>query len=362
MDLNNEVAEATADDDLIASLTTAFDEADEGAHAPADVPAQETKPEETAEQAAERVRDEKGRFAAKVEEPAKVEAKAVEQPKLEVAAQAAAPAGVEPVVTDATLRPPPGWSPAAKVAFAALPPEVQQSVAKREDEVNKGFAKLAEYKPLERFAEMARQSGTTLDRALENYTGIEQALRRDFVAGIGNLCQRQGVDPVALANVILARNGVTPTQPGEAGAAPQANQNAQRVDLSPIMQKISALENHIQQQQSQGVQSEIQRFASDPKNTFFDNVKEQMGHLINAGVAADLADAYDKACWANPEIRGLLIKQQSAPSDQSAAAKAATQARQAAKSITGSPIAGASKGGPALSIEDEIRALMDASV
>lgn len=358
MDLNNEVADATADDDLVAALTSEMDKA-EAADAPvADTPAAE--PEETAEQKAERVRDEKGRFAAKAEEPAKLEAKPVADPAAQKA-EAVAPVVADPAVTDAALRPPPGWSPAAKVAFANLPPEVQQSVAKREEEVNKGFAKLAEYKPLERFVEQARQSGTTLDRALENYTGIERALRADFVGGIANLCQRQGVDPVALANVIFARNGVTPTQPGEAGAAPQANQNAQHVDLSPVMQKIYALENFIQQQQSQGVQSEIQRFASDPKNTFFDNVKEQMGHLINAGVASDLADSYDKACWANPEIRGLLIKQQSAPSDQSAAAKAATQARQAAKSITGSPIAGAAKGGPATSIEDEVRAAFEAA-
>ena len=358
MDLNNEVAEATADDDLIAALTSEMDKAEASDAPVVDTPAPEQ--EETAEQKAERARDEKGRFAAKVDDPAKVEAKPAADPVVAPKAEAVV-AAVDPVIADTTLRPPPGWSPAAKVAFAALPAEVQQSVAKREDEVNKGFAKLAEYKPLERFMEQARQSGTTLDRALENYTGIERALRSDFVGGIANLCQRQGVDPVALANVILARNGVTPTQQGEAGAAPQANQNAQRVDLSPVMQKISALENYIQQQQSQGVQSEIQRFASDAKNTFFDNVKEQMGHLINAGVADDLADAYDRACWANPEIRSLLIKQQSAPSDQSAAAKAATQARQAAKSITGSPIAGASKGGPASSIEDEVRAAFESA-
>ncbi len=359
MDLNNEVADATADDDLIAALTSEMDKAEASDAPVVDTPV--TELEETAEQKAEHVRDDKGRFAAKVDEPAKVEAKSVAYPIVPAKAEGVAPAVAEPVVADTALRPPPGWSPAAKVAFAALPAEVQQSVAKREDEVNKGFAKLAEYRPLERFIEQARQSGTTLDRALENYTGIERALRSDFVGGIANLCQRQGVDPIALANVILARNGVTPTQPGETGAAPQANQNAQRVDLSPVMQKISALENYIQQQQSQGVQSEIQRFASDPKHTFFDNVKEQMGHLINAGVAADLADAYDKACWANPEIRGLLIKQQSAPSDQSASAKAATQARQAAKSITGSPIAGASKGGPATSIEDEVRAAFESA-
>ena len=50
-------------------------------------------------------------------------------------------------------------------------------MAKRESEINQGFAKLAEYKPLERFSQMAKQGGTTLEQALESYTGIENMLR-----------------------------------------------------------------------------------------------------------------------------------------------------------------------------------------
>lgn len=356
-----DVAAVAADDDFDVAddLLAAFDAA-EAADDPVDVPAGET-----AEQTAERVRDEKGRFAAKPAEPEAAEpvvAKAADKPAEPVKEAAAAPvATAEPVAADAVLRPPPGWSPAAKVAFANLPPEVQQSVAKREQEVNQGFAKLAEYKPIERFSEMARQSGTTLDRALENYVGMENRLRQDFPAGIVELCQRQGIHPIALANHILARNGVALSE-GQAGDETQARQQAPSVDLAPIHQELNALKSYVQQQQTAGVQSEIERFASDPKHTFFDNVKADMGRLINSGYAANLDDAYDKACWANPEIRPLLIKQQSAVSGVSAKANAATQARAASKSITGSPIPNASGKGAETSIEDEIRQLMDASV
>lgn len=355
----DDVAAVAADDDFDVAddLLAAFNAAEA-----ADAPEPDEPEGETAEQAAERVRDEKGRFAAKPEEVAEakpaIESKPAAKPADPVKEAVAAPA--EPVTTDTTLRPPPGWSPAAKVAFASLPPEVQQSVAKREQEVNQGFAKLAEYKPLERYSEMAKQSGTTLDRALENYVGMETRLRQDFPAGIVELCQRQGIHPVALANHILARNGVAPSE-GQAGDAQPARQQA-NVDLTPIHQELNALKSYVQQQQTLGVQSEIERFASDPKHTFFDNVKADMGRLINSGYAESLDDAYEKACWANPEIRPLLIKQQSPVSDASAKAAAATQARAASKSITGSPIPKAGSKGPETSIEDEIRQLMDASV
>jgi hypothetical protein len=351
MDNEADLSAANEDDfDISADLAAAFDAAEEPAETSADVP------EETAAETAERVRDEKGRFAPKATEVAATETQPT--PTVEAKADVAAP--VDPVPVAGELRAPPGWSPAAKVAFANAPPEIQQAVAKREQEVNAGFAKLAEYKPIERYAEMARQSGTTLDKALDNYIGIENQLRSDFPSAIETLCQRSGIHPVALANHILARNGGSPDQYGDTGAT-QANQKAQ-VDLSPVMQKISALESYIAQQQNQGVQSEIERFASDPKHTFFDNVKADMGRLINSGYATDLSDAYDKACWANAEIRGLLIKQQSVTAAPSAKAAAANQARAASKSITGSPIPNASVKGPQSSLEDEIRQLMDSSV
>lgn len=297
-------------------------------------------------------RDEQGRFAPKADAAEK-----------EVAKPEAAAAPVdskEPVPVDAapSLRPPTSWSPTAKVAFEKLPPEVQQAVAKREEEVNNGFAKFQEYKPVERYMEMAKQSGTTLDKALENYVGIENRLRQDFQGGITDLCQRQGIHPVALANAILARHGASSQQDGTGET--QAHQPAQ-VDLSPVMQKITALESFINQQQSATVNTEIQRFASDPKHTFFENVKADMGRLINSGQAEDLADAYDKACWANKEIRELLIKQQAAPSAKPA--DAVQRAKAADKAIGGAPSAGfvpASAIKPGASIRDTIRAAVEA--
>lgn len=316
-------------------------------------PAAKEAKQETEAERNERLRDEKGKFA--------TEKNAVKpEPKEPEIAKADGDAPKPEADEKPALRPPPGWSPTAKVAFDKLPPEVQQAVAKREEEVNNGFAKLQEYKPIDRYMEMAKQSGTTLDKALENYVNIEQELSRDMVSGIARICQNKGIHPVALANEILARNGVAPSE-GQAGTTP-AHQTAPSVDLSPVMQKISALESYFQQQQEAGVQTEIQRFASDPKHTFFENVKADMGRLISLGEADDLEDAYDKACWANKEIRALLIKQQSPPAQSVNAAEAVQKAKAAAKATGGAPSAGfkpnaGTEGG---SIRDNIRAAINA--
>jgi hypothetical protein len=358
------VAAVAADDDfdVTADLTAAFDAAENDTPEPVSEPTGET-----AEQAAERVRDEKGRFAAKTEEPepvaVKEPAKAAEPAAKVEPAQAAA---VDPLAPPAEpVKPPPGFSPTAKVVWdkETLSKEeweaVKRDIAKRNDEVGKGFEKLAEYKPIERFAEMARQSGTTLDRALENYVGIEQELGRDMVGGVTRICQNKGVHPVALANQILARYGAAPSE-GQTGEQLQAHQPA-AVDPNAIA---ASVRDQIRAEQIQeDANRSIKQFGSDPKNQFFENVRQDMTRLLQAGAAESLEDAYDKACWANPEIRNLLIKQQAAPAnDPSAKVAAATQARAASKSITGSPVPGAGSKGPSISLEDEIRQLMDASV
>ena len=301
----------------------------------------------------ERARDESGRFA-------KTEAKAETaqpEPIGKVEDQPHDPAKA----ADEALRPPTSWSPTAKAAFNELPQPVKDAISKREQEVNNGFAKLADYKPLDQWIDLAKQSGTDLNTALQNYRSIELRLEQDFVGGIAHLAQRQNVHPVQLAQAILSRFGVSP-QNGEA-ASQQAHQTAQ-VDLSPIQEELRALRDHISQQEMATVNSEIERFASDAKqHPYFANVKADMGRLIETGQAQNLDDAYDMACWANKEIRALLIKQQAMP--QSAKAEDAVQRAKAADKATGgAPAAGFSPAAPKVaagaSIRDTIRAAVDA--
>jgi hypothetical protein len=256
----------------------------------------------------------------------------------------------------AAVRPPPGWSPASKVAFDTLPDSVKADIAKREREVDHGFAKLAKYKPVDKYVEMAERGGTTLDKALEQYTGIENLLRRDVFAGVEQVLRNVGVNPLSFAQAYLQRSAGQP----QTQAQPQQPGARQPAPIDPnaiVRQATEAVRAEYQQREVQG---EVQRFAADPKNRFFENVKATMGTLINSGIATDLKDAYDKACRLDPTIAPLL--NQPAPVDPRVAA--ANQARGAARATTGAPSPGLVPGAraldPNLSRRDMIRAAVAA--
>jgi hypothetical protein len=87
-----------------------------------------------------------------------------------------------------------------------------------------------------------------------------------------------------------------------------------------------------------------------------------MAKLLQTEAATTLKDAYDQACWAHPEIRQLLLKEQTATRQQDAQRKA-SEARRAAGSLNpGSPIPGASTGSGSnnRTLRDELLAAYDA--
>lgn len=255
-----------------------------------------------------------------------------------IAPAAAAPAGDAPApATDTTIRPPPGWSPQSKVAFDSLPEHLKADIAKRESEINKGFEKLARYKGVDKYMDMAERGGTTLDRALEQYTGIENLLRRDVFAGVEQVLRNVGVNPVSFAQAYLARNQGGQQAPN---AQPQARQPA--VDPREIARQVR---EQVQADfENQRIAESVQKFSNDPKNRFFENVKPMMGKLLSSGAASTIEEAYDMACRLDPTIAPLL--NQTAPADPNAvkAAAAASAARAAAKAVTGAPAPGMAPG------------------
>ena len=288
-------------------------------------------PPKAATSPADRARDPSGKFAPATDRPAPDR----------TAAPAAPAAGAQAATPDApeTPRPPPGWSAASKVAFDNLPDTVKADIAKREQEVNQGFAKLAEFKPVEKYAEMAKRGGTTLDRALEQYTGIENLLRRDVFAGVEQVLKNVGVNPRSFAMAYLQRSSGAPVgaaQPDLAARQPAA------IDPQSIVRQ--ATEAVRAEYEARQVQSDVQKFASDPKNRFYENVKPTMAELVRTGLATDLQDAYDKACRLHPDVWAAI----NAPPQPDPRKLAADQARAAAKATIGAPGAGVTPGKAAL--------------
>lgn len=314
--------------------------------------------EETEAEKTERLRDERGRFAKKetVEESAEpvekeVPAKAEETPD-EVTD--------EPEAPQQALAPPNGWTADAKAKWHELPAEVQAAVNKRELDVAKFTSK----------SDGERQLGIDVQKTLSPYmpmihaeggtpvTAIQSLLNTAYQLRTGTPDQKKALmlQTAQLYGVDLSNTEVPHVDPS----------------VAALQQEIAQLKGlvHDQTQEHetnlhQTVQQEIETFAADPANPYFAQVRTHMGALMRADDSLSLQDAYDRACWANPDVRATLQAQDRVASDEKRRQEAkatATKAKHKDVSITGGP--GAAPTSPApetLSLREELEANMAAS-
>lgn len=296
-------------------------------------------PEPGEETTGERARDASGKFAKKE----------VEDTQEKVQSLASPPEGAEPAAP--TIQPPHALSATLKAQFATLPPEVQQEFARitgdaqtAKNEWSVKGEKLNRYEALiaperERLA-LAGQDEHSYFSAL---IAADKFLQRDPNAALSELARMYG-----------GQAPQTTQQPGQEQQAHPAigALQAQVAELSAKLQERASQEEQASQAEAE---ASITAFRADPKNLYFDNVKPQMAALIRAGQAKDVREAYDKAIWADPEIRPLLLAEQSrAPAPVRKGVPAGDQ-------ITGAASPGAKLNGAASkgSIEDDVRASME---
>jgi hypothetical protein len=249
------------------------------------------------------------------------------------------------------IRAPASWSPAAKASFDKLPPEVQQAVAKREQEIDHGLRRKSEevkrYEPLEQLIAPRRAlwaaQGMDEASAIKTLLAAQDLLERDPRQGLEFLARSYGVS----LNTAQPHQG----QPQQAQPAPDSHP-----EIAALKQQFQLLQSQVQTAQTAPIVSQIEAFQNDPANLYFENVRDDMAVLLNNGKASDLKEAYEMACWMRPDIRPLLQTPQ--PSPASVMQDKAAKARSAAVSVTGSP------GKPPVpksngTIEDDIRAAFE---
>jgi hypothetical protein len=305
--------------------------------APEAVVAEAETPHDDSEKAADgRVRGPDGKFIAKAPEMVQ---DTPDQPSEAVADPAAKLA----------IRAPASWSPAAKATFDKLPPEVQQAVAKREQEIDHGLRRKSEevkrYEPLEqvlapRRAQWAAQ-GMDEVHAVKTLLAAQDLLEKNPMQGLEFLARSYGV------NLNTAQPQGQPYQ-----AQPARDSHP---EIAALKQQLQVLQSQVQTAQTAPIVSQIDAFQNDPANLYFENVRDDMAVLLHNGKASDLKEAYEMACWMRPDIRPFL---QTAQAPAAPVQDKAAQARRAAVSVTGSPgqtRIPKSNG----SIEDDIRAAFE---
>lgn len=331
------------DDSVHAELTAAF-AADAGV---ADAAPPVAAPEPVAAEPSGQPRDESGKFAAKVEGALASPAQTIPTE------QHAAP----PEALQEPSRPPASLSAQVKAEWTTLPEHVRQDFIRREAETNRGFeeraAQLKRYEPLEAVIAPHRNriamSGVDEATYVGSLIAADDLLRTNPIQGMAQVAQMYGIDLRQLS------------QPGNQAAAAQEAQLPPQVQAA--LDRIQSFEQQQTQQQTASQQAEIDAFGKD--HLYFENVRAGMAALLRAEQATTLEDAYDKACWADPAIRPLLMKEQATKADEQARAAAGAKvanARGAAVSVTGSPAPGSgpAAAGPAPSIREELERAMSA--
>ena len=305
-------------EDVASAVTEAVRQAREKA-----APAETARAEGEAEPKPERAdgRDAQGRFAAKDGQAQPAPAQAAQTP----------PQG-QPQAT--AFAPPPGWSPQAKAQFGQLPPEVQQAVAAREEEVNRGFAVLQNYKGLEQFNDFVKTANTTHAQVMERAIGWERALIADPVGTALHAVAQRGITPQMLVRAITDPAFAQQIRQTTAARQP-APQQQRQPQFSPEDVRKMAREEAERSWTERQINSDISAFFADPKYPHAAALEQDMAFLIGGKRAADLTGAYQMALRLHPEL---------APAGQSnvpqRSAAAANQARVAAKATVGAPAGG----------------------
>ena len=229
----------------------------------------------------------------------------------------------------------------AKADWAATPESVRGDIYRAQGEFNKAYQQYRHdhevMNTIRHYHEMARQQGTTLERALGNYVQMEQKLRQDPLGGFDvithnlNLRADNG-EKLTFADICYAYLSQSPEQ--QAAIKNQNATSAQAQQIGQLSKMVNTLATGIQQmhyqQQFTQTRSALDRYAeAHPR---FDELGDLIEREIKLGFSLD--EAYSRAALLRPASAATQAAQTRTPT---------AQTRTTGKSISGAP-AGPSNG------------------
>lgn len=347
------MAEENQQESLRDALEASFDSAAsnessapvESSSAPESAPAEgykesESTPPATEESKKDYDRDEKGKFA----EPEKaVKKEMTPGPKAGPKTEQAAPKEKG----DPIERAPQAWKPEAREFWNQIPEAARREILRTEQNVQQTLRETVEDRRLAQavketirpFEHFIKAEGSNPIQAIDNLLVTAARLRtgnaNEVAQMVSQLVNQFGVGRFGQGFVSALDSALV-------GQIPQ-----QQVDptVAAMQQQMSQMQQFIQNQQYQQAQqldttvrSELGSFMESAE--FANDVRLEMADLLDMasarGQEMTLQEAYDRACWANPEIRNILTERQTRERAQQTNQVAQT-ARRAAVSVGGSP-------------------------
>lgn len=237
----------------------------------------------------------------------------------------------EPAVV--TARPPPSsWPKTQYETWNKLDKNTQDYLELREKQMLDG---LDQYKEHSGFGRQMRDVLTPY-KAIIDAQGITEPQAIQFLMNAHYRLTQGSAEQRAAAYRQLGRNiGLV-----------QGDEGGEEAPVDPRMAELQERQNRIESMLTEGQRaayetarqsavSEVEKFTADGAHPYFDDVADDIATLIKAGNS--LADAYDKAVWANPVTRAKELARTQTENEGKLRDKA-KQGAQAARNATGANI------------------------
>jgi hypothetical protein len=232
-------------------------------------------------------RDDSGKFAKPVQD-------AQASPPVDPNAK---PVAEQPAKPSAFHEAPKRFSDDAKANWATAPEPVRAEIHRAVKELETGLSQYKEVvEPLKPYLDLAKQNNTTIDKALNQYIGLERALTSTDVnqklSGIEEVFRHAGISPRDYAAHILNQS------PDQVSSQQDATIRELRQELAGLKQQVGTVTQTFQQQREQSTLTEINKFAE--ANPRFEELADDIAFFMKSGRAADLSEAYQLAERLNP--------------------------------------------------------------
>ena len=250
------------------------------------------------------------------------------------------------------------WRPEAAAAWATLPPTVQEEVLKREEEIFRG---IEQYKTHANYGREIQQAMAPFEPILQRFNATPAQAVSQLMGLQQVLLSGTAAEKRQLVEGVIRTYGIDMGQPGE--EPPYTDPQ-----VADLRAKLAAIESNQQRAEAEKqasiratLKAELDAFATDPANPYFDEVADDIGALLRGGGAKGLKDAYEKAVWANPVTRAKEQSRALAEAqakDKKEAEERAAQARKATSANVRSNAKTVSSTAPLGSIDDTLAATL----
>jgi len=271
-------------------------------------------------------------------------------------------------------RAPGSWKPLAREKWASLDASVQQEILRRERDIANGFNEVANAR---KFTQEFQTLANGHAHIIAAEGGDVMKVTRDLFQTAAALYSGSPQQKVATVAAMIKNFGIDLQMldgflAGQPNAMGNQQDQPQNLDAMVNARVQAALQPFLQQSNAgleQSVTSELETFATDPKNEFFEDVKMDMADVLEMAAKRNqkmtLQDAYSRAIMLNSEIADLVTERKlREKTDQRN--DAAVKARRKAVSVRSTPSRELASGdadgaAKASTMRDDIQAAIEAN-